>query len=514
LEFRMDSGFRNTVEETWKARREAWKGGAGSWNRIRPFFERARRLFEEAGAMRSVFGEHAGVLEPSDVWGTITKVAVVNAILAGLPGKMGVGVFVSMGLELWMAWRIARLVGLEVRSPRDLLRHFASFGGTLVMVMWGFRTLLGLAYSAFSIIPGVNPLIFAELVTTNLVGVLFWVGFMEMREGRPFQIPKRAVRRVLSEVKALVTHQASTVREILSPANLREKGRRLRDWMTGEMVPVAPRLPDAAFVSFAFAVLLEGESASLDGPLGRTFLQSIRDLYPDLAHADTEEIADRMSSYDEGQMQGVLSNVKGRFFERLVEEAENADGDEWIARLHDDRSHPSTDIVIENEESGEAFVISLKATDDPSYIEHALARYPDDPIWTTDEVEARLEHDDRVAGTGFSNDDLNDQTREMFGDLVDGTTPDRFDANTAVGVGTGVATPIALCPCVVAWQRGRISRHRLEEVAREKLGTSGIRLVGRLAAAVALGPVYLWFLLARTCISLFDAAQPDPPVKR
>jgi len=470
----MDREYGSTAEEAWSARREAWKKGTDSWNRVRPYFERARRLFEEPGAMRSVFGEHAGALEPSDVRGTITKVAVVNAILAGLPGKMGVGVFISMGLELWMAWRIARLVGLEVRSPRDLLRHFASFGGALVMVMWGFRTLLGFAYSAFSVIPGVNPLIFAELVTTNLVGVLLWVGFMEMREGRPFRVPKRAVGRAFSEVKALVTHQASTVREILSPANLREKGRRLRDWMTGEMVPVAPRLPDAAFVSFAFAVLLEGEPPSLDGPLGRTFLKSIRDLYPDLAHASSEEIADRMSSYGEGQMQGVLSNVKGRFFERLVEEAENADGDAWVARLHDDRTHASTDIVIENEDSGEAFAVSLKATDDPSYIEHALARYPDDPIWTTDEVGVKLEHDDRVTSTGL-------------------------------------ATAIALWPWVVAWQRGRISRTRLEEAAREKLGTAGLRLVGRLAAAVALGPIYLWFLLARTCITLFDAAQPTAP---
>ena len=507
----MDRGFLRAAREAWKARRETWKSGAGAWDWVQPFFERARRLFEEPGALRSVFGEHARALEPTDIRGTITKVAVVNAVLAGLPGKMGVGVLISMGLELWMAWRIARLVGLEVRAPKDLLRHFASLGGTLVVVFWGFRTLLGFAYSAFSVVPGVNPLILAELVTTNLVGVSLWIGFEEMREGQPFRVPIRAGRRIARETKALVSHQIGTVRGIFSATNLREKGRRLKAWMTGDMVPRSPRIPDAVFVSFSFATLLEGEPSRLDGPLGTEFLQSIRDLYPDLEHASTATIAGRMASYDEDQIPGVVSNIKGRLFERLVERAENADGDAWIARLHDDRTHPSTDIVIENEDTGEAFAVSLKATDDASYVEHALARYPEDPIWTTEEVGARMDHDDRVTSTEFSNDELNEQTKKGLDDLTGDSAPDRIDAGTAVGAGAGLAVAVALWPWVVAWRRGLIDRSRLEEVVRRKLGRAGIGLVGRLALAAAVGPFYMWYLLARTCMTLLDAAQPTVP---
>jgi uncharacterized membrane protein len=41
-------------------------------------------------------------------------VALINAVLAGLPEKLGVGVYVSMAFELWMAYRIAQYVGIEV----------------------------------------------------------------------------------------------------------------------------------------------------------------------------------------------------------------------------------------------------------------------------------------------------------------------------------------------------------------------------------------------------------------
>ena len=41
----------------------------------------------------------------------------------------------------------------------------------------------------FSVIPGINPLIFAELFVTDLVEVLFWVAFVELKENDDFKIP-------------------------------------------------------------------------------------------------------------------------------------------------------------------------------------------------------------------------------------------------------------------------------------------------------------------------------------
>ena len=46
------------------------------------------------------------------------------AMMLGLPGKMGVGVYVVMALEGWMAFCIARHVGFRVRKPSDIWKYF------------------------------------------------------------------------------------------------------------------------------------------------------------------------------------------------------------------------------------------------------------------------------------------------------------------------------------------------------------------------------------------------------
>lgn len=118
---------------------------------------------------------------------TITTVAVANMVMAGLPGKLGVGVFVSMALEGWMAWVIATRVGISLGRVSDIWANFGLLAGVVLTIVWLFKALLGLAFALFSVIPGINPLIFAELLVTNLVGVLFWVSFKEGHHHRQFQ---------------------------------------------------------------------------------------------------------------------------------------------------------------------------------------------------------------------------------------------------------------------------------------------------------------------------------------
>ena len=89
-------------------------------------FDRVTNLFADKSLRDFVLEPFVDVLnnpsksiDPS-AYMIITQVAVVNAVLAGLPGKMGVGVFVCMGLEAWMAYRIARHVGIKIEKPGDV----------------------------------------------------------------------------------------------------------------------------------------------------------------------------------------------------------------------------------------------------------------------------------------------------------------------------------------------------------------------------------------------------------
>ncbi|MCP4313719.1 MAG: hypothetical protein GY790_20895 [Bacteroidetes bacterium] len=140
--------------------------------------DRVKELFSNVSLRDFIFEPFRGVFslpgedKESRIKQVITQVAVINMVLAGLPGKMGVGVAVSMAMEAWMAYTIAQAVGIKLRSVSDIWQYFGVLAGAVVTILWLFRVLLGLGYSAFSVVPGINPLIFAELFTTNLVGVL------------------------------------------------------------------------------------------------------------------------------------------------------------------------------------------------------------------------------------------------------------------------------------------------------------------------------------------------------
>jgi hypothetical protein len=202
-----------------------------------------------------------------------------------------------------------------------------------------------------------------------------------------------------------------------------------------------------------------------------------------------------------------LANIKGRLFERLVEQAENTDSDAWIARLHPDRTHPSTDLVLWNTDTGDMYEVSLKATDSPSYIEHTLLRYPDDHILTTDEVARHFAHDPRVDPSGISNEFLTEVTKENFDELVNHLPDLQAQVMWTTVEGIGLAAAFTLWPFVAAYARGRITQAQLQTAFRRLLGQAGVRLVTRLAGAATLGPVYLFYVLARTVFRLFDAAE-------
>jgi hypothetical protein len=490
------AGYRNTSEASdWLER---------NWARLKELFTNVRLRDFVFEPIKGVFA-----LDRDDDRGAIlqaiTMVAVANAVMAGLPGKMGIGVVVSMALEGWMAYTIANRVGIVLKKPGDVWKYFgllAAIGGT---VLYSFRALLGVAFSLFSIIPGVNPMIFAELLVTDLVGVLFWVGFEEARLKGSFTIPTRAITRIGQETKGLAKFQWSILRDNLNPASLMQTGRRLRAWLMGEIPNDRPVLRGDIVTAAMMGYLLAGRGAELEGPMGREFIGAIRDRYPDLENASVAEIAEHMRGYGPEEMTGVISLVKGKLFERLVTLHENQDGDEWRAVMHDDESFPGSDITLTNQETGEAIEISLKATDSPSYVEAALLRYPDTPILTTEEVGQFFEGDARVSADALGNDELTQVTEKNFDRLLDELGHADVAGGAAAGVAAGAS--IGLWPFVVAYMRGRISQDQLERACVRVFGDSGVALASRLAYAALLGPLFAWYLLARGVMGITRAAN-------
>lgn len=510
------------AEKTWRERLRAYADPRQAREWLEENWERVRALFEIDRVRDWVFEPVLGAwrsAEPTTddrVRAIITQVAVANAAIAGLPGKLGVGVFVSMALEAYMAIAIGRRIGVEIERPQDIWKYFGLLGGIAATILWFFRHLLGLAFSLFNLVPILPATVLAEFVVTGFVGAVFWTTFEEVKENRSFAIPLRATGRLGRHLRDLLGYQRRVLADSLSLENLKRVGGRLRDWFTGDALPEPASVRGDIFCAAALGWLLMGRYDELRGPLAQVFLQAIRDRFPDLKDASTVSIADFMRArYNEDQMEGVVNLVKGRMFERLVELHENTDGDEWTARLHDDPSYPGSDIVF-TDASGDQIEVSLKATDSASYVENALLKYPDIPILTTEELGTEFEDLDMVIASDFSNQSLIEVTEENFDQLLKEVGGmGAAETAGAVGAGTAVDAAASLWPFAVAYMRGRISAERVKVACAAILPEAGGKVGTRLVLGAILGPIYAWYLLARLAMKATPGASPGTtPLQR
>lgn len=469
--------------------------------RVAALFENARLrdfVFEPFKQIFDIPGEdNVGKIKT-----VITLVALVNMVLAGLPGKMGVGVVVSMGLEAFMAYKIALLVGIRLEKTSDVWKYLSLVGSTGLVIVYVFKAVLGFGYSAFSaVIPGVNPLILAELFTTNLFGILVWTGFEEARKGGSFVIPKRLFRTIASQTVALFKFQYDTIKGSLSLTNIKTVGQRAKDWLTGNILD-EPKVRGELLVPLAFLYLQGKEFEKLEGPIGQEFIQAIRDRMPELKDASLEEIADAIGEYDLDPTGGMFVLVKGKLFERLVERAENTDGDSVFMRLHSDESHPGSDAIQWDSDTGQTLEISIKASENIDYLESALIRYPELPLIVTSDHEST----DQIVGMLMTDSKLEDVTQENFDALLSGLDRMSVAGASAGGVTTGAT--VALWPFVLAYLRGRISKEQLSSAFERVLGEAGIALAARIGWGVVTGAIFAWFILAKGVMQIAKTQMP------
>ncbi len=506
-----DAFRRRSSQAALDAAREWFEDNVERLNQLAGNEHLRRYIFEPFNELLDSFGETT----EGQVKATITQVALANAVLAGLPGKLGVGVAVSMGLEAWMAYRIASHVGLRIEKPGDIFKYFGIAVGVVGFILFGFVHLLRGFFSLLSALPvDIPATVGAELLATNFFGVLVWLVFEAVQRGSA--LDKRLLVRLLPEAfgktRTLFTYQGQALKQTLSLDNIRLVGGRLREFLFGQKsIPTPARRRGEIFVSAAVAALLQGRVDELDGPLGEVFLQAVRDRWADLGpDASPGEIAEFMQrqAYSHEQLDGVVNVIKGKMFEHLVAVYENVDGDEWAARLHDDESFPGSDVTLTNLVSGQEIEVSLKATADPALIENALVRYPDIPIVTTSEMADRFADDDRVSPSDWSNEELDRIARENLDSLA-AEAADRFDAVAGLAVGTGGLRVVLLWPIIASYLRGQSDYAALKSRLRAELGDAGMVLARRLALGAALGPVYVWYLLARGVMELTPTVCED-----
>lgn len=192
------------------------------------------------------------------------------------------------------------------------------------------------------------------------------------------------------------------------------------------------------------------------------------------------ETAERLASYDDSQVGGLVNNVKGILHEMEFQRLENEDGDSVIAALFPDTNHRSVDVQMLDQETGEAWEVQLKATDDMSAIGAWMDSNPDTEIFVTEELSERM----GLASSDLSNKDLTIRTEDFvdrmieLGNETDDTLWDYFPPLVATSAGIIVFE---------LWQRYRLGQISTEQFKILTLRTMGLKAAkyGAIFAALA-----------------------------
>ena len=141
------------------------------------------------------------------VYKIITIIALINGAIAFVPGQMGIGVAICRALEGYMAYEIAKTVGIKFEF-KNFYKLIIATGITTVSVFWLMKTFLSFA---FSFTGGV--FVAAEILATNFLGIFFWLSFEEINKfdtiknlsiAKTLSIATRAVKHSIKLVKAQI----------------------------------------------------------------------------------------------------------------------------------------------------------------------------------------------------------------------------------------------------------------------------------------------------------------------
>ena len=132
----------------------------------------------------------------------------------------------------------------------------------------------------------------------------------------------------------------------------------------------------------------------------------------DLPVPDT---AERLASYDDNQIDGLINNVKGILHEMEFQRLENEDGDSVVAAIFPDTNHRTVDVQLIDEKTGGAWEVQLKATDDMSAIGAWIDSNPDTEVMVTEELAERM----GLPSSGLSNEDLTMRVEDFVDRMVE-----------------------------------------------------------------------------------------------
>lgn len=187
-------------------------------------------------------------------------------------------------------------------------------------------------------------------------------------------------------------------------------------------------------------------------------------------HLSISETADRLSTYSEDRIAGLVNNVKGILHEMEFQALENEDGDSVIAALFPDTNHRAVDVQMLDQNTGDLWEIQLKATDDLSAINSWMDANPDTEILVTEELSEHM----GLPSSGFSNEELSLRVEDFVDQLVE------IDNETSESLWEHFPPLVAASAGIIVFELWR--RYRIGQITFDEFKVLSARTLGLKAA--------------------------------
>jgi len=427
------------------------------------------------------------------VYKIITIIALINGAIAFVPGQMGIGIAICRALEAYMAYEIAKTVGIKFEN-KNFAKLILATGIVAVSVFWVMKTFLSLAFSFTG-----GLFVPAEIIATNFLGIFFFLAFEEINKfdhiknlslTKSLAISYKAVKHTYNLAKS----QLNVIGDIGSKIKNLSKG----IWAIINFKSNHEQLikGDLLF-ALCLARLLENKEEAFNDYFGSKYLDAWRMSYTKQLGADAslEDISKFAQSYNTEQLDGLQKPVKGKLFEILENAHENNDGDHYQSEIFETPNHPMVDIKISDAITGKSYGIQLKASENINYIEETLRKYPDTPIIVPKGVAEKVNHPLVMDGnyTMDKINEINDNNFEKILDLQHG----EFLAKGGLEAGILILA-VNIMPFIYARQQKQIDNDQFAKALKKFIPDITAKTVHRVTLLSLIGPLYAFFLISKS----------------
>ncbi|WP_180074537.1 hypothetical protein [Acinetobacter sp. YH12116] len=228
-------------------------------------------------------------------------------------------------------------------------------------------------------------------------------------------------------------------------------------------------------------------------------LAALRRSHAELANAPLEDIQAYLQGFDEQQIVGLVSTVKGMLHDMEFVRLDHEDGDSLYAAYLDQHDHTDFDVLLADQHSGESWQLQLKAIEGTGTGKDWIAAPPEEMLLATEEIATQL----GLESSGLSTKELTQSVEDAIDVIVTAKDPNDehfWDYFPAISV---ASVSLAIYELFRHYQQQEISWSEFKWMAAKVSGikVSKIAFIGLLLGLPVVGQVTGAYLVAKLLLN-------------